>query len=324
MKYLFRRIYLGLRNIAIVIVCYGSALVRGSAKKKRGEPRKIIVLAASKLGDMVCATPIFHAIKKAYPCCKVVVMGTATYIPLHQGNPDVDEYLIWDEKAPVHESICIIKAAGADAALITTPSFSALSTLFRAGVPMIVCPRVVGGFSPYETLPYRMTRPLSVVKDHTMGSYAPAEYLKLLEPLGISATDTTKHLSFSSEAGKKADDFFKNHRLTGKVIGITVSAGNKIKEWPLSRFAEIADWLVETYKVKVVLTGGVADKEMVTKTISLMNEKTRESVVDASGQFDIDGLKALISKIFMLIGVDTGPMYIAEALGVATVDIVGP
>ena len=56
--------------------------------------------------------------------------------------------------------------------------------------------------------------------------------------------------------------------------------------------------------------------------ISFLNKDTQ--FVNSSGIFNIDELKALISKINLFISVDTGPIYIAEAFGVPTVDIIGP
>lgn len=38
----------------------------------------------------------------------------------------------------------------------------------------------------------------------------------------------------------------------------------------------------------------------------------------------LDLLKAVVSKLDLVVGVDTGPIYIAEAYKVPTVDIVGP
>ena len=40
--------------------------------------------------------------------------------------------------------------------------------------------------------------------------------------------------------------------------------------------------------------------------------------------FDIDELKALIAKLHLLIAIDTGPIYIAEAFDIPTIDIIGP
>ena len=68
-----------------------------------------------------------------------------------------------------------------------------------------------------------------------------------------------------------------------------------------------------------MVLGGPKDEEKVEKTISLMKNQATP-VTD----LNIDELKAFISKLNLFISVDTGPIYIAEAFNVPTIDITGP
>ena len=52
--------------------------------------------------------------------------------------------------------------------------------------------------------------------------------------------------------------------------------------------------------------------------------KDSSHIIDASEQMSLDELKALIARATLFVSVDTGPLYIAEAFDVPTVDIVGP
>jgi len=55
-----------------------------------------------------------------------------------------------------------------------------------------------------------------------------------------------------------------------------------------------------------------------------INNNYIERVVNTVGDLSIDELKALISKMSLFISADTGPIYIAEAFNIPTIDIVGP
>ncbi|KKS75955.1 MAG: Glycosyl transferase, family 9 [Candidatus Azambacteria bacterium GW2011_GWA2_42_9] len=105
------------------------------------------------------------------------------------------------------------------------------------------------------------------------------------------------------------------------IVGITPSAGSKIKEWPCDRFAKLADYIYSKYQAKIIIIGGPGDVE-VDEMISFLAENTK--FVNAKGLFDIEELKALVSKLHLFISVDTGPIYIAEAFNVPTIDIIGP
>lgn len=47
-------------------------------------------------------------------------------------------------------------------------------------------------------------------------------------------------------------------------------------------------------------------------------------VLNTTGLFSLDDLIALMECFHVFVSVDTGPIYIADAVGVATVNIVGP
>ena len=54
------------------------------------------------------------------------------------------------------------------------------------------------------------------------------------------------------------------------------------------------------------------------------DQNKKFTYIDSTGKLDIDTLKAVISKLNMFISVDTGPIYIAEAFNIPTIDITGP
>ena len=56
----------------------------------------------------------------------------------------------------------------------------------------------------------------------------------------------------------------------------------------------------------------------------MMKNIKHRDVVNLCEQFQLDELKAFVSKSSLFISGDTGPLYIAEAFGIPTIDIVGP
>lgn len=316
-----------LGNLSILMKCYAYSLFRGSAKI-RGHittpPKKIIVMPASHLGDMICATPIFRAIKETYPECKIVVAGLENCAAVHDHNPDVDEYLVMD---PNNLSVNVKKSkeVKADVAVVTSPGFEAVAAYFLSGIPVIIGPKVVNGFCPYQTKSYRLMAPLFTCIEHRMRYYAPLEYLKMLEPIRISSEDTTKHVAFSNEARSSVLSYLSNNQIkpgADFIIGMSLSAGNKIKEWPAERFIEVANALSAKYNTVVIFIGSQNDMTKTSETLKSLKSTTR--YLDTTGKFSIDELKALVSFMDLFISVDTGPIYIAEALDVPTIDITGP
>jgi len=322
---MLHRVVLIIKNVSLLLLSYSYFLVRGSAKQTSPSPKKIIVVAASKLGDMVCVTPIFRAIKQTYPDCAVVVFGTKPYKLLHRHNPDIDTYVVRGEKESFWGMVKKIHNEHADVALVTGPNFLTVVQFFFAGVGLIVGPKVEGGFCPYQTKPYRFTWPLIVTKSHDMQKYAPREYLRLLEAIGITAEDTTKHLYLSAKEKLFAKQFYQQIAFNTDsdfIVGVVPGAGNEIKQWSPKKFAETIKYLREKYNAKILVLGSGKDKDDIDEVFK--NLPTSGDIVNGFDMFSLEQLKAVVAKIHLCVAVDTGIIYIAEAFGVPTIDIVGP
>lgn len=298
------------------------AVFRGKATTIRLPPRKFLIVQLAKLGDIVCATPVPAAIKSAYPTCRVTVISTRLNQAVLEHNPHVDEYVVYNHN--FFSLVRQIRAARYDGACLLIPNFIGLLFLYLGKIPAITAPRVSDGWSPYQTFYYRSLLARVITMPHRMGHYAPGEYLRLLEPWSILSTDTAKHLGFSVVAKNSVNQKFKAEKIVpGELlVGISPSAGNKIKCWEPRNFGAVANYLSSHYGATIVIIGAKNDQVEVAALLASIASDVK--IVNTTGQFSIDELKAAIAKLQLFISVDSGPVYIAEAFGVPTIDIVGP
>lgn len=308
-------------RLSLLARCLFRVIFSGKADKLPALVSRIIVVPTGKLGDVVCTTPVLRAIRDHLPQAQIIVAGNSKlHRPLLAESGLVDEYVDLGPKGALKK----IRDCRADAAVVTGPSYEAAATLCAAGIPLVVAPVVVGGFSPSVTRPYQILQRFIKTFPYRIDEYAPRERLRVLEPLGVFADDTKKKLGISAVAAAKAKKFFSDHQINPDkdfVVGISPSVGNEIKEWPEDRFAQVADHLINRYQAKIIMIGGPRDHARVKRTIdqSLFPEMLIENT-----DFDVAELKALIAGLHLFLAVDTGPIYIAEAFEVPTVDIVGP
>lgn len=300
----------------LLLRCLLYASVRGKAVRAPKNPAVIAVVLTGKLGDIVCGTPVLRAVRKHFPRARLVAAGGAVGKPLLEHSSLYDDYISVD----VPDAEARIKALRADAVLVCGPSFLPAAHFYLSGTSLVALPRVSGGYSPIaRALPYRLLQKLCASYPYAMGEYAPRERLRSLEPLGIVEEDTAKKLGCSEAARIKAAELLPEGKF---YVGISATAGNKIKEWPEERFAAVADHVQERHQATVVLIGGPQDNEAVERVLGHMRH--RENVLSLQGQLNLDELKAVISRLQLFISVDTGPIYMAEAFTVPTIDIVGP
>ena len=307
------------KKFILFLLVAGYSVVRGKANRIPKKINKVLVIQMAKLGDMVCTTPVFRALKKTHPEWHLSVMGSSINREVLEGNTDIDEYLVFDGITSVCRKI---RCGTFDVAIVTDPDVVSAALCYLAGVSYVVVPRVVGGYSCFESFCYREIRRVAglMVMDLRIGHYVPGEYVRLLEALGIYENDTRKHLSYSQQAAHKVKEMFGGY--TGVRVGISPSAGNKIKNWGASKFAQLANDLSLRFGVQVVIFGGERDVAEVDEMRKGLSASTK--YLDLSQKLSIDELKAAISSVDLFVAVDTGPVYIAEAFSIATVDIVGP
>ena len=312
-----------IKNIFLLVWCYFKFVVYGRANKNITDPRKILVVQISKLGDMVCTTPVFRAIKLKFPQSQVYVLGSAINKNLLLNHPDVNGYIVLSDNT--FKLIKEIKKEKFDFACLAMPDLASLAAAYLAGIPLICAPKIATGYSPYNTKPFRLAAQLVVTKNYEIKNYMPGEYLKLLEPIGIYTKETQKHLIYSLPAGKMIEEFFTQYDINYSsdfIIGLSPAAGNKIKLWSPAKFAGLIDYIHSRYQVKIIIIGTLADTMLVNKVISYLNPASQ--AINTAGRFDLEEVKALIAKMSLFISVDTGPIFIAEAFEVPTIDIVGP
>jgi len=310
-----------IKILTILGLCYFRSILLGSAKNNAINPKKILVVQMAQLGDMVCTTPVFRAIKNKYPNCHVAVLGKNKLNgELLMNNNDVDIYISHKSFSKIFGAI---RKGGFDASFIVVPNFWALAATYLAGVPCIVATELKKDSSPNQTRSYSLLLRLVNRSPLFYGQYFPKQYLNVLKYIGIESNDTKKYLGFSEKAKFFADSLLKVHLSQGRLVaGISPSAGNKIKIWPAGEFAKLADYLYEKYNALIVIIGAESDQEEADKMLSYVNKKTE--VLNTTAKINIDQLKALVSKLSIFISVDTGPIYIAESFDVPTIDITGP
>lgn len=288
---------------------------------KKGELR-ILIIDTGKIGDLTCSTPVFRTIKKKFPKSYLGVAIRDQSYGVIQNNPYIDKVIFLNSEKcrkiiggmrPVKE----IRKEKFNWAINLSPYAHTTILAFWAGIPKRITstskitgriPRLFSFFNDYR-LEY---------KQHTLKLRHNLELLKFLD---INNFSEKKEVFITEQENKKAKEFLRKNNLkeTNFLIGITVTAGNKIKEWEPIKFSQLADRLVKELKAKIIFIGPLDDKIIIDKVRADMKNKAIRSI-----DFKVNELPALLKKLKLFISVDIGPLYIAHTVGTPVVDILGP
>jgi heptosyltransferase-2/heptosyltransferase-3 len=103
-------------------------------------------------------------------------------------------------------------------------------------------------------------------------------------------------------------------------IGMHVSGGRAIKQWPEDRFREVAAHLVRERDATIVLTGTPADRAQIDIVRAAL---PHGRVLDVS-TLDLLTVAAVLARLDVFVTGDTGPMHLAHAVGTPVVAVFGP
>ncbi len=145
------------------------------------------------------------------------------------------------------------------------------------------------------------------------------EFMKLITGFLESGRNPIYHIKPDSK--KTVDDIIKDSSvLSGnkKVIVLHTTAGWDAKKWDLENFVQLIDLLGENYACLII--GGREDIE----NGRIIQSRVDSSVLDLTGKLSFDQSAEILRRADIFIGSDSGPLYLAEAVGAKTLSLFGP
>ena len=289
--------------------------------RKQNERPKILVIQTAKIGDLVCTTPVFREIKKNFPDCYLTAMVLAQTKDVLSNNPRIDEIIVINDYSGIQGGLRLIKKLRRDHYdwvfglfpdyFINVLGFWSLAKN-RATTTHKHFGETIGLLSIFNNYHLEYKTHTSRIK----------HYLSLLKFIGIDNYSERKEIFIQPNERKKASDFLKNKNLSPNdlSIGVCVAAGVKFKQWEPAKFAVLADLLTARLKAKIIFIGSLDDRVAIGK----IQEMMQNSSVNTAGYFNLRELPALMENLKLFISGDTGPLYIADALNILSIDIPGP
>lgn len=288
--------------------------------KQKLAPRHIAVIQTAKIGDMLCATPAITALKTCFPAAQLTVLHAPVTRALIEHHPAVDASIALDSRnwgGFVGKLRLARKLAEGqyDLVLCLSPSLPILLAMCWARIPLRL-----SLLPTRRTRSYRWIAPLlSDVEWHRSGELVLDTVKDLLARHGV-AMGLRK--TMAEDAGGESVCDLLGLAPHSHAIGVAVSSANKLKELGEAKLLDLLGELGRRYETPIVLLGGPEDHELAGRLIAAL--PTRDFLVDATGKFQLDQLPALMRRLRLFIGVDSGLTYLADTFDVPIVSVVGP
>jgi len=305
-----------------------------AVKEAIGFPRKILIVKLSAIGDVIQTLPMLTALRRRFPEAQIDWVVEEEAAGLLKGYPGIDRVLVsrrktWQKifwkKGSFFSILREIRLFVKDLRKNEYDWVVDNHGVLRSGI-LVALSRGNRKIGYQETAgiadegSYLFTKerykPLAIER------HALERYLNLVSQLGVPIENTPFEYEVPQKVLEKirirlAEKGFRNHPL----VAIHPVAKWDTKEWPLPRFALLAETLAKEGGW-IVITGSPQDARKIEGALEKSQEASK--ILNWVGRTDLQELAALFSLADLVITPDTGPMHLAAAVKAPLIALFGP
>ncbi|MHB1417134.1 MAG: glycosyltransferase family 9 protein [Chloroflexota bacterium] len=279
----------------------------------KGHAQRVLVIPfANGMGDYLNMQPLLRLIRRALPAAEISVVGTDLARPL---LPDPSLKIMtpfgydWTTSGPIREMRRILPQS-AVARLAKLALFPELGKYDRVLNLFWVWEHGMD-FARYWT-PH-LAR--GVAAPHAIDSLA--NYLEETLGLRLPPAEREPVLAPSPKGLAWADRFLAEHGLAREApVGLVAYSNMRIKEWPLARWAALNQGLYAIGLPTVLFVPPELD--------GAANPFAGSPHAPLSVRTSLENVVGLLSRCRLVVGVDTGLLHFASAVGTPWVGLFGP
>jgi heptosyltransferase-3 len=296
------------------------------------KPKKVLFIATRQIGDVLVTTPLISKARELWPDAQFHFLGYRGKLEMLKGNPDISEIIETSDRPGLAEYLSLFKRLFQryDLAIVTQPSdraylYSLVSAFRRVGVLGGHPQGKDGGNTKTEKQnAWKKFISMHNVTVDYFSQHVITEKLRLLEVFYQNPSDLFKEaISVMPPEGEPLIPLIAGH-LNQPFAVLHPGPLTAYKRWPLAYWQQLIEWLVQQ-GLQVILSASPAkqDLQLNRDILSLLNEQTRNSVIDTAGQLSIPQAGTLLRGAKIYIGVDTSITHLAAACNIPSIALFG-
>ncbi len=292
--------------------------------KKRVEspisnPKKILLVQSHLIGDLVMATPMLLALRKAYPDAKISLLANGFAEVLLAGSSMVDKIInikfpwsmhdySFKNLAGILKTVKKLRREKFDLAIDAQIDMRNAFLMFLTGARRRLGYDITGGGIFLTDIPE-----FPDGKDNLLDAR-----LSVLKHLGVDCSNRKTELSIGDKADEWAESYLQQNNLEENLV-IAIHPGASVREklWQPEKFAKVIGFLHSRGYQPVVIEGP-DDRDIVISVISLTH--VRPPIV----KIGLGNVVAFIKRCRLMICLDSAAVHLAAAVGTPVVAIYGP
>lgn len=277
---------------------------------------RMVVFHLNQIGDLLFTLPALKALREAFPRTHITSVLRAHLAGLVAHSGFVDEIVHRPPGGP-WPAVAL--------GLRLRKQRPELAVTFSQSATMALCAWLSGAPHRVGYVDSDLCRLLNH-RVQVRGIPSSGKVLRLVRSLGLKAVKTDYvgliRLSASDEAEGEKLLAECNLPGAGPLIALAPgeSADRPYKSWSTARFRELAETLVRNDHARIVIVGGERDRSLGDQII----RATGQQAASLAGRTTPAQLAAVVARCDLLVGIDSGPMHVAAAMGRPVVGLFGP
>jgi len=301
-----------------------------SRRDERAVPRRILVVKLADIGDMLTATPSLRALRESFPSSHISALVTPASAEVLEGLPWINNIIRFDK--------------GLYDAPFRAFMPSKLAQAIRMGITLrrsqfdtvVVLHHLLTwwGVIKYALLALGSGAKIRLGLDDGRGWFYTHRamdggfgylhevdyWLSTVAVIGARTRDRRLRMFVSPEDDSVADRLIAG--LHPPLVAIHPGSGNYslARRWPVERFAQVADGLIDALGATIVIVGGPAEVDLAREMASMMRGRS----ANLAGKTSLKQLAAVLGRCDLFAGNDSGVMHVAVAVNTPVVAVFGP
>jgi len=282
------------------------------------KPQKILAFRFSAMGDVAMTVPVLRAVVQQNPNVKILMVSRPFFKPFFNDLPNVS-FIGIDLKN--YKGIVGLYKLFKELKKYNPSAIADLHDVLRTKVL-----RALFKTSGYKIsvidkgrkAKKQLTRPNNKVLKPLQSTHE--RYADVFKKLGLTVDLSITTLAKKPELNTQTK-LFLNTFEGQKLVGIAPFAAHLGKQYPLDKIENVIKQLLEKDKnLNILLFGGGADEKKKLDTLEKIN---RNRVVNVAGMFNFNEELQLISRLNLMLSMDSGNGHLSALFNIPTITIWG-
>ena len=296
------------------------------------DPRRILIARLSHLGDVVCALPLFHAVRAAAPTAQIAWVVQPEFAGLLQSLPGLDRVFKFDRRGRVSAWLNLkreLASFGADLAIDAQGNWkSAGVTYFSGAVQRLGLARADWKEPSGARVLTSEAPPLPATEKHVVQRTLALSRFVVGELGGDPDTiaprfDAALTVEELARGEQLADRHFPSADSSSVVLHL--AARGDVRSWPEDYYRQLTESLLASGR-RVLLLSGPGERDLghdfrhrMGARPGLSHWVDQNNLREACAFF-----AACANRAIPMVASDSGSMHLAAASGVRLITLVGP